>query len=42
MQTLHVRVAGLDIHQRTVVVCVRITLANGEVREEVRTFGTMT
>lgn len=42
MQTLHVRVAGLDIHQRTVVVCVRITLPNGEVREEVRTFGTMT
>lgn len=42
MQTLHARVGGLDVHQRTVVVCVRITSPQGQVREEVRTFGTMT
>ncbi len=42
MQTLYLRVAGLDVHKKTVVVCVRITNARGEVQEVVRTFGTMT
>lgn len=42
MQTLFLRVAGLDIHKKTVVVCLRITDSQGHVREIVRTFGTMT
>ena len=42
MDTLFTRVAGLDLHQRTVVACVRITAPNGRVTEDVRTFGTMT
>lgn len=42
MQTLFSRVAGLDIHKDTVVVCVRTTSGEGEVQETIRTFGTMT
>jgi transposase len=36
------RCAGLDVHKRTVVACVRLTTAEGAVQQEVRTFGTMT
>ena len=35
-------VAGLDVHQKTVVACVRKTQPQGAIAEEVRTFGTMT
>jgi transposase len=42
MQTLFRRVAGLDVHKNNIVVCVRITNAQGKVEERVRTFGTMT
>lgn len=42
METLHERVAGLDVHKETVVACVRRTKSNGHVKEEVRLFGTMT
>jgi transposase len=42
METLFCRVAGLDIHKSTIMVCVRVTDRRGEVRETVRTFGTMT
>jgi transposase len=39
MEVIHARCAGLDVHKRTVVACVRV--ADGEtVRHEVRTFGT--
>lgn len=41
METLFQRVAGLDVHKATVVVCVRLT-ESGRVREHVETFGTMT
>jgi len=34
--------AGLDVHKKTVVACVRHVSANGKVHKEVRTFGTMT
>ena len=34
--------AGLDVHKKTVVACVRRVAANGKVHKEVRTFGTMT
>jgi transposase len=42
METVHQRVGGLDIHKKTIVVCVRITGADGAVQEEIRTFATMT
>lgn len=42
MQTLYQRVAGLDVHKKTAVACVRATDTQGRVREVVRTFGTMT
>jgi transposase len=34
--------AGLDVHKKTVVACLRCQQGNGKVRKEVRTFGTMT
>lgn len=34
--------AGLDVHKKTVVACVRRVAANGKVHKEVRTFSTMT
>jgi transposase len=42
MQTLFQRVAGLDIHKKTVVACVWITDSRGQATNVVRTFGTMT
>ena len=42
MQTLFHRVAGLDVHKKTVVVTIRITEAQGQDQEPTRTFGTMT
>ena len=42
MDTLFTRVAGLDLHQKTVVACVRITGPDGKAVEQIRTFGTMT
>jgi transposase len=41
MEVIHARCAGLDVHKRTVVACVRVAAA-GTVRHEVRTFGTTT
>lgn len=41
MELLHARCAGLDVHKRSVVACVRIVDA-GAVHHEVRTFGTTT
>lgn len=42
MDTLFRRVAGLDIHKKTIVVCVRITSKDGRAKNTVQTFGTMT
>jgi transposase len=41
MDTLHERVAGLDVHKATIVACVRIT-AGGKVTRECRSFETTT
>jgi transposase len=41
MDVLHPRCAGLDVHQKTVVVCLRI-VEGAAVQREVRTFGTAT
>lgn len=43
MNTIFENVAGLDVHQKTIVACVRtIQPQGGQIAEEVRTFGTMT
>lgn len=41
MEVLYPRCAGLDVHQQTVVACVRVA-ADSTVQAEVRTFGTTT
>ena len=41
MDTLHERVAGLDVHKATIVACVRI-MADGQVTRECRSFETTT
>jgi transposase len=42
MEILHPCCAGLDVHKRTVVACVRRIGPDGQVHTRVRTFGTMT
>jgi len=42
MQVVYQRCAGLDVHKKTVVVCVLITEASGTVQKHIRTFLTMT
>lgn len=42
MQVVHARCAGLDVHKKTVVACVRLLAPDGTLTTEVRTFSTMT
>jgi hypothetical protein len=42
MQVLYERCAGLDVHKKTVVACILLTLANGQVSRQFRTFATTT
>lgn len=42
MEVIIARCCGLDVHQKTVVACVRIQGPTGQVAQEVRTFGTTT
>jgi transposase len=42
MDILHDRCAGLDVHKKTVVACIRCPGPDGSVTSHVRTFGTMT
>jgi transposase len=42
MEVVYARCGGLDVHQKNVVACVLLTASDGQVRREVRTFGTMT
>jgi len=42
MQVMHPRCAGLDVHKKTVVACVLISLPEGVVQKHTQTFGTMT
>ncbi len=42
METIYQRVAGLDIHKKNIVACLRKTGSDGSVEEDIRTFGTMT
>jgi transposase len=42
MDILHACCAGLDVHKKTVVACVRRQDSGGRAHQQVRTFGTMT
>lgn len=42
MQVLFARCAGLDVHKKTVVACVMLTMPTGEATRQVRTFATTT
>lgn len=42
MRVMYKKCAALDVHKKTVVGCVRETGADGEVKSEVKTFGTTT
>jgi len=42
MQVMHERCAGLDVHKKTVVPCVILTLPDGRVEKHTVTFSTMT
>ncbi len=42
METIYLVCAGLDVHQKTVVACVRRRDAAGKTRSQTRTFGTTT
>ena len=42
MQVMHPRCAGLDVHKKSVVACVLISLPEGVVQKHTQTFGTMT
>ena len=42
MQVLYERCAGLDVHQKSVVVTIMLTAASGHSTKLTRTFGTMT
>ena len=42
MQVLYLRCCGIDVHKKTIVVCVLLTQPDGTVQRIVRTFSTMT
>ena len=42
MRTIYERVAGLDVHKKVIVACIRFLLADGSWHVEKRSFGTMT
>ena len=42
MELLHTHCAGLDVHKKTVVACVRHHMPDGTATREVRTFATTT
>ena len=42
MQVVYARCAGLDVHKKTVVVCVRLVGADGTLTTHTRSFGTTT
>lgn len=42
MEVVHTHCCGLDIHKKSIVGCIIMPGAKGQVRKEIRTFGTMT
>jgi hypothetical protein len=42
MQVIYERCADIDVHKKTVVVCVLVAQAEGTLQKQIRTFTTMT
>ena len=42
MQIVHPRCAGLDVHKKSVVACVRLVATDATITTHTRTFGTTT
>jgi transposase len=42
MQVVYQRACGIDVHKKTIVVCVLLTQEDGTVQRQIRTFSTMT
>lgn len=42
MKAIYERVAGLDVHKKVIVACIRVLLPNGDSQMEKQNFGTMT
>lgn len=42
MEVIHPACAGLDVHKKTVVACALVPGSHGQLRKEIRTFGTLT
>lgn len=42
MEVIHPACAGLDVHKKTVVACALVSGSRGQLRKEIRTFGTLT
>ncbi len=42
MRAIYERVAGLDVHKKVIVACIRVLLPNGDSQMEKRNFGAMT
>ena len=42
MDVIYERCCGLDVHKRSVAACLIVPGTHGELRKEIRTFGTMT
>lgn len=42
MKAIYERVAGLDVHKKVIVACIRVLLSNGDSQVEKRNFGAMT
>jgi transposase len=42
MEVLYARCAGLDVHKKMVVACLMLTLLDGQMHKEIRTFATTT
>ncbi|MDO8671334.1 MAG: transposase, partial [Dehalococcoidia bacterium] len=42
MELVHTHCCGLDIHKKSIAACVIVPGTKGQIRKEIRTFGTMT
>jgi transposase len=42
MEVVHVRSAGLDVHKKKILACIRVVNKGGSVEKQVKTFGTTT
>ena len=42
MEVVHVRCAGLDVHKKKILACIRVVDQTGAIERQVKTFGTTT